>query len=239
MNTLQKLGALFFEEQYCVPTRASNNLATLAAAAPAGATSFAAGSLVEVLEHMCERRVKDALDDPGQGVVTSQVALVHRAPALPGAQLFVRAWVQRVGWDVVSFELEVRDRFKLVCEGTLTLALQRVAAVVAVSRAPLPPPARQASPRHAPLFGLFSPAMAGRALPALLWGMASVLLVAVTLFALAPNLERRAQDAAQVQHERANAASIVDSSVAPQLIHPLRAPAEAKDTRNEQVAHGG
>ncbi|MGL4575052.1 MAG: thioesterase, FlK family [Burkholderiaceae bacterium] len=236
MNTLQKLGALFFEEQYCVPTRAGNNLATLAAAAPAGATSFAAGSLVQALERMCERQVKDALDDPDQGVATAQVALVHRAPVLPGAQLFVRAWVQRVGWDVVSFELEVRDRYKLVCEGTLTLALQRV---VAIARKPLPPPARQAAPRHAPLFGLFSPAMAGRALPALLWGMASVMLVAVTLFALAPNLERRAQNAAQAQQDRANAAAIVDSSVAPQLSHPLRTPVEAKDSRNEQVAHGG
>jgi predicted thioesterase len=237
MNTLQKLGALFFEEQYCVPTRAGNNLATMAAAAPAGAASFGAGSLVEVLERMCERQVKTALDDSDQGVMVSQVALVHRAPALPGAQLFVRAWVQRVGWDVVSFELEVRDRFKLVCEGTLTLALQRVVPLVRKPAAPLP--SRPATPRLAPVFGLFSPAMAGRALPVVLWGMASVLLAAVTLLALAPNLEQRAEQAAQARQEAADSAAMMDVNAQPALAHPLRGTAQESGTGKATLAHGG
>jgi predicted thioesterase len=214
MNTLQKLGALFFEEQYAVPVRTANNLATLAAAAPAGSGGFTPGSLVEVLERMCEQRVVQALDDPKQGVVTSQVALVHRAPALPGAQLYVRAWVQRVGWDVVTFELEVRDRFKLLCEGTLTLALQRVVQAV---RKPAVIPAPRVTPRP-PVFGLFSPAMAGRVLPVVLWCMASVLLVAATLLALAPSLEQRAEQAAKQRSD------LQSTLIAEPLAHPLQTP---------------
>jgi predicted thioesterase len=236
MNTLQKLGALFFEEQYAVPVRTANNLATVAAAAPSGSGGFTPGSLVEVLERMCEQRVVQALDDSKQSVVTSQVALVHRAPALPGAQLYVRAWVQRVGWDVVTFELEVRDRFKLLCEGTLTLALQRVVQAV---RAPLPIQMPRQAPRRLPVLGLFSPAMAGRVLPVLLWCMASVLLVAATLLALAPNLEQRAGHAAAQQQDRLQSlqsAITVEPGAMVPLSHPLAAPGAGN---TEAPAHGG
>jgi predicted thioesterase len=197
--------------------------------------------LVEVLERMCQRRVVDALDDPAHGATPSQVALVHRAPALPGAQLFVRAWVQRVGWDVVTFELEVRDRFKLVCEGTLTLALQRMAAV-ARKPAAVAQPAPQLLPRQnlrpAAVFGLFNPAMAGRVLPVLLWCMASILLVAATLLALAPGLEQRTQSAAQ-QQENLRSSITQDHGATVPLAHPLRAPADAARGSEDAPVYGG
>jgi predicted thioesterase len=238
MNTLQKLGALFFEEQYSVPVRLNGNLATSAAAAPAGATSFAAGSVVEVLERMCQQRVIEALADPTQSVTPSQVALVHRAPALPGAQLFVRGWVQRVGWDVVSFELEVRDRFKLVCEGTLTLALQRAVKVARPIAVP-PPMRRPAIHRPSALIGFLSPAMAGRALPVLLWAMASVLLFAITLFALRPGLEQQTARAVAERGNALNATTSTGVNAQPQLSHPLSGTAQEVDARGAANTYGG
>jgi predicted thioesterase len=194
MNTLQRLGALFFE----VPHR----MAVQAPRAVAHAPGSAVDPLTPVLEQLCTQQVLQALDDASYAVRTAQIALLHRAPALPGAQLVVRAWVQRVGWEVVSFELEVRDRFQLVCEGTVTLALQRALLQprsAARSDAQLPASIRNL---RGPLFGwlgLSNTAMAGRALPLILWCMASVLLVAATLFTLLPTLQQKTGQAMQQQ----------------------------------------
>jgi predicted thioesterase len=205
MNAVQKLGSLFFEEQHQVAVRTAQR-----AAGKVGTPGAAVDHLTPLLEQLCTRHVVQALGDAQHAVHTTQIALMHRAPALPGAQLVVRAWVQRVGWNTVSFELEVRDRFQLVCEGTLTLGLQRAAPQGA--RTASAPPGTVATAATAKrsrallwgLFGLSNAAMAGRALPLILWCMASVLLLVATLFTLLPNAQQKTaqahQQTQQAQH---------------------------------------
>jgi predicted thioesterase len=192
MNTLQKLGALFFEVQHQV--------AAITPRAPTAAHSAAVDHLTPMLEQLCTQQVMQVLGNAPYTVDTAQIALLHRAPALPGAQLVVRGWVQRLGWETVGLELEVRDRFQLVCEGTLTLALQRTALIKAPETVPITTEGLHTV--RAPLLKWFfsNMAMAGRTLPLVLWCMASVLLVVATLFTLLPNAQHKTTQAVQQQH---------------------------------------